>query len=83
MIGKTVGKYRIVERLGRGGMGTVYRARDAQTGAPVACASSQFTMALVLDKLPPKPSPCPSGLSRKSRRPANRPSTWKSPVPEP
>jgi len=28
MIGRTVGKYRVVERIGRGGMGTVYRAVD-------------------------------------------------------
>ena len=31
-----VGRYRIVERLGRGGTGTVYRAVDPATGAPIA-----------------------------------------------
>ncbi len=62
VVGKLIDHYEIMAELGRGRMGTVYRARDTRTGREVA---------LKLLRLLDQPSPAPKetgGLSASQRR---------------
>ncbi|MGD8815354.1 MAG: serine/threonine-protein kinase, partial [Anaerolineales bacterium] len=46
LIGKTAGKYQIMERAGQGGMGAIYKARDTTTNQIVALKVLYAAMAL-------------------------------------
>ncbi len=53
MIGQVVGKYKILDQIGEGGMGTVYRAEHVMLGSPAAVKVllPQFTRdAVVVDR---------------------------------
>ena len=51
MIGKTIGHYQIISRLGKGGMGEVYRARDEKLGRDVAVKVLPKEFARDLDRI--------------------------------
>ena len=66
MIGEALGPYRVLAKLGEGGMGEVYRARDAKLGREVA-----------IKILPAAFTNDPERLARFEREPRNWPARLK------
>ena len=55
MIGTTIGSYRVLEKLGEGGMGEVYRATDMKLKRQVAIKVLPAALTSEPDRLAPEP----------------------------
>ena len=77
MIGKQLSHFRILEKIGEGGMGEVYRAHDGHLGRDVALKLLPETLTEELERIARFECEARSHRRRRCASPCRSPAGWK------